>query len=58
MHQEIDIELKRTKEYRRRLFRICERQLNEVGNLQKSLRVKVDVSDLYNPLLDIWKELK
>lgn len=43
---------------KRELFRICEKQLKEVTRLQKSLRQKVDVSDLYNPLLDIWKELK
>ena len=58
MHQELDIELKRTKEYRCRLIRICEKQMNEVTRLQKLLPKKVDVSELYNPLLDIWKELK
>ena len=58
MHQDPINELKRLKQIRLTLLGICERQMNEVTKLKSKLRTKVDVSELYNPLLDIWKELK
>lgn len=53
-----ELELANLQAYHLELFRICEKQLTEVSRLQKSLKGNVDVSDLYNPLLDIRKELK
>jgi len=58
MHQDPINELKRLKQIRLTLLGICERQMNEVTKLKSKLRTKVDVSELYIPLLDIWKVFK
>ena len=58
MHQDPVNELKRLKQLRRNLFEMCERQLKVVSKQQRILGKKVDISELYDPLLDIWKELK
>ena len=47
-----------TVKYRHRLLSICERQMNEVTRFKKRLPSRIDLSDLCDPLLEIWKELK
>ena len=43
---------------KRELFRICEKMLRVTSKYERELTKKASISELYDPLLDIYTELK